>query len=95
MSVKMIAAAVQRYDGKLLRSGDRFEVGSEAEAADLVALHFATRDLAAVEKPEVLGAGCYSRRDMVATEAAPSSSGTSGRGRRSSARGTRRSTARG
>jgi hypothetical protein len=41
--VPLIAAARQLYDGRQLFPGNEFEVGTEEEADDLVALNFARR----------------------------------------------------
>jgi hypothetical protein len=70
MGVAMIAEAKQLYDGKVLRRGDRFAVKDEAEARDLIAMHFATRDsVASEEDPEPRPSrGRYQRRDMRATK---------------------------
>lgn len=65
MGVKMIAAAAQRYEGKVLRSGDKFEVKDEVDADDLVTLRFATRDLSAEDDPVAEeGTTGYHRRDI-------------------------------
>jgi len=60
--VLLVAAARQIYDGRQLYTGDEFEVDSESEAADLIAINFARR---AKKKPQE-----YSREDM-RTDRAP------------------------
>jgi hypothetical protein len=78
--VKLVATARQYYAGRLLLPGDKFHA-TEAEAADLCAIHFAERAQVAALletkrelKPEVENEevnqsrrrGTYRRRDMEA-----------------------------
>jgi len=63
--IPMRAQAIYRHRGVLLRPGDRFEVATDAEARELVAVRFATRaDVAALEQPPTPKRGTYDRRDM-------------------------------
>ena len=62
----MIAAARQYYGGRWLVPGNEFEVKSESEADDLVAIHFATR------APKT-----YEREDMQAESASRPQTSTS------------------
>lgn len=66
--IPMIAQAIYRHRGLLLRPGERFEVATDDEARELVAVRFATRaDVPAIEQPRPARrapAGQYDRRDM-------------------------------
>lgn len=64
MAVSLISEARQLYEGKVVLRGERFVVKTEAEARDLIAMHFASRD-AGEEEP---AAGRYARRDMRAVK---------------------------
>ena len=63
MGVPLIAEARQMYDGVWIRRGERFTVRTEAEALDLIAIHFASRAVAALTDDERLSSGRYMRRD--------------------------------
>jgi hypothetical protein len=61
--IPLRALAFQRYGGRDVRAGEEFEVSSEGDAADLVALRFAVRVNGSVSKPDP-APGTYKRRDM-------------------------------
>lgn len=66
--IPMIAQASYRHKGKLYRIGGRFQVDTEQEARELVAVGFATRaDIPAIEQPRPpakAAPGEYERRDL-------------------------------
>ena len=67
MGVPMRALVRQVYDGRGLMSGDPFEVASEGEALDLIAMRYAERRIDGDEPPATTATpakGQYDRRDM-------------------------------
>lgn len=63
--VLMVATASQKYGGRSLHMREEFEVDSEEDAADLIAIGFAIRaenKSAAVKRSTQKGS--YQRRDM-------------------------------
>ena len=79
--VKLIATARQKYAGRMVYPGHPFEVDSETEADDLVAMNFARR---APQRAELsIPVATYSRRDMQAETAQVSRRGRRRRYQRS------------